>query len=241
MDRQRRPSLPVHPEQRGGIKDGPLPVAAYNWTGLYAGGSAGSTWAREPWKFVPSGTFVDDTVAGYLYGGQVGYNHQFGSLVVGIEGDYSWTNAKGGQSCPNANLFTCGGETDNLGSIAGRVGYAWGRALFYGKAGWATAEVAPKGHQNTGGIPLLPGLGTLVTPVNSSQRLDGITYGAGMEFALTNYVSAKAEWMHYSLDHERFQVSSGPEFADIKADGNLVRIGINVHLNPMRREEVPLK
>jgi opacity protein-like surface antigen len=233
-----------NPEQRGGIKDGYVdPVVAYNWTGLYGGASAGTTWAREPWYFTDAsgrriGGFVDNDVAGTLLGTQVGYNLQIGTMVVGVEGDYGWTNAKGGVACPNAFLFTCGGETEQLASVAGRLGYAWGRALFYGKAGWAGGEVSPKGHQNTGGNPSF--FDPLVTPINDSKWLNGYTYGAGMEFALTNYVSAKAEWMHYSLDRENYRVSNGPEFADISADGNIVRIGVNVHLHPMRTE-APLK
>jgi outer membrane immunogenic protein len=77
--------------------------------------------------------------------------------------------------------------------------------------------------------------------VNESKWLNGVTYGGGMEFALTNHVSAKAEWMHYNLGAENFQVSTGPEFADIRADANVVRIGVNFHLNPIRREARPLK
>jgi opacity protein-like surface antigen len=230
------------PEQRGGVKDGPAPTESYNWTGLYGGGSAGITWAREPWYFTDAsgrriGGFVENDVAGALLGGQVGYNLQFGNMVVGVEGDYGWANAKGGVACPNAFFFTCGGETERLASVAGRVGYAWGRALFYGKAGWAGGEVSPNGHQNTGGNPAVV---NLVTPINESKWLNGYTYGAGMEFALTRHVSAKAEWMHYDLGDENFQVSSGPEFADIRADGNIVRIGVNIHLNPVRTEG-PLK
>lgn len=235
------------PEQRASVKDAPVATGGtYNWTGVYVGGSAGMTWAREPWQFtnaagtpIPGG-FVDTDASGYLVGGQTGFNLQMGQFVVGIEGDYDWTNARGGKGCPNPlNFFTCGSEINQLASVTGRVGYAWGRALFYGKAGWAGGEISPHGAQNTGGNPLIGGI-TLVEPINNSKWANGYTYGAGMEFALTNYVSAKAEWMHYDLGTENFQVSSGPEFADLRADGNIVRIGINVHLNPMRRE-APLK
>ena len=50
-----------------------------------------------------------------------------------------------------------------------------------------------------------------------------------MEFALTNHVSAKAELMHYNLGSANYQVSNGPEFADISANGNAARIGLNIH------------
>jgi opacity protein-like surface antigen len=228
------------PGQRGSTKDGFAAAPdSYNWTGFYFGGSVGTAWGREPWFFtnaagVRTGATVDNEVGGTLAGGQLGYNLQTGNIVLGVEVDYDWTNARGGKSCPNAFFFTCGGDTTELASVTGRVGYALGRALFYGKAGWAGGEVAPHGQRNTNQV-------ALVNPVNQSEWLNGVTFGGGMEFALTNHVSAKAEWMHYKLGEENFQVSTGPEFADIRADVNVVRIGINVHLHPMRREERPLK
>jgi len=188
-------------------------------------------WGHERWEFTDAAgrafnpsIEVKPDYAGYLLGGQAGYNVQLGNIVVGIEGDYGWSRSRGGVSCPNQFFFTCGAEVDQLGSLAGRLGYAWGRALFYGKAGWATAEVAPAGAKNINN-PLVP----LVTPINESKRLDGVTYGGGMEFALTNHVSAKAELMHYNLGSANYQVSNGPEFADISANGNAARIGLNIH------------
>jgi opacity protein-like surface antigen len=228
------------PEQRrGSIKDGPVPaVYSYNWTGPYIGVSAGATvWGHEDWIYQISRNKVDGLgFAGYLAGGQAGYNVQVGKYVFGIEGDYGWSNAHGGKSCPNAFFFTCVVEADQLGSLTGRLGYTWGRALFYAKGGWAVGDVTLKTVQNQA-LPTAPSN----TPVNGETKtLSGWTLGGGMEFALTDRVSAKAEYMYYDLGSATYAVDNGLR-VDSDTRGSTVRIGVNLHFNPIRREEAPLK
>jgi opacity protein-like surface antigen len=229
------------PEQRsGGVKDGPMPaVYAYNWTGPYIGASVGAiAWGHEDWKFTSNNASVDDLgYAGALVGGQLGYNLQVGSTVVGIEADYGWTNAHGGSSCPNQFFFTCEVEMDRMGSVTGRLGYAVGRALFYGKGGLAFGDVTLQTRQNAG--LALPPSNTAVN--GSSETLVGYTVGGGMEFALTDRWSAKGEYMYYDLGKETFSVTANPNGVDGDTRGSTVRIGVNLHLNPVRREVTPIK
>lgn len=227
------------PGQRGSVKDGGLPaVYDYNWSGPYIGAFAGAAvWGHESWVYEINRATVDNLgFAGAFVGGQVGYNIQSGKIVLGIEGDYGWTNAHGGKSCPNAFFFTCEVEVDSLASLTGRVGYAWGRALFYGKGGLAVGDVTLLTKQNQG-VAIPPSN----TPVNSSnETLVGWTAGGGVEFALTDHVSAKAEYMYYDLGTETFVVDNGLR-VDSETHGSSVRIGVNLHFNPVRREERPLK
>ena len=71
-----------------------------------------------------------------------------GAWVWGLETDFAWTNAKGSKVCgtmaapiapPTNALFnsTCHDKLDWLMTATGRLGYAWGRALYYAKAGAA--------------------------------------------------------------------------------------------------------
>ena len=183
------------PGPTGSIKDGAAPVVyAYNWTGPYLGLYAGRTWGDEDWRSVTFGTKVSPEFGGYLAGGQAGYNVQTGRMVVGVEVDYGFSNAQGGKSCPNAFYFTCEADVDHLGALTGRLGYTWGRALFYGKAGWAFGEVEASTHLNPGST-----LGILANPASTTHWSNGWTAGGGMEFALTDRWSAKAEYMHYDL------------------------------------------
>jgi opacity protein-like surface antigen len=227
----------------GSLKDGPAPIVySYNWTGPYIGAFAGATWGSVAGHFTPPDppTGFGPDFAGYLLGGQAGYNVQSGHWVVGIEGDYGTSNAHGGVSCPSAFFFTCEGEVHDLASLTGRLGVTWGRALFYAKGGLATGEVEATGARNTGSptvIGILPV--ALVQPVPTTKWQLGWTVGGGMEFALTNRWSAKAEYMHYDLGSDRYQVSNGPEFVDAATTGDTVRIGLNYHFQ--REAPAPLK
>jgi opacity protein-like surface antigen len=233
------------PTARGSIKDGPARVVyGYDWSGPYIGAFVGSVWGKEPWRFVepPNSTLAPD-FAGNIAGGQVGYNVQFGRTVLGVEADYGATIARGGISCPNAFFFTCQADAHQLASVAGRLGATWGRALFYGKAGWAGGEVSASGKLNVSQNPLFnfpPVAPFFVNGVETTKWLNGWTAGGGVEFAVSDRWSAKAEYMYYDLGKDRFEVSDGPEHVDADIRAHVVRIGLNLHLQP-QIEPAPLK
>jgi len=73
-----------------------------NWTGAYIGAHAGYGWADWDGKLEttagnppnkdagfanPYQTLSDE---GFIGGGQIGYNSQIGSFLIGVEGDFSW-------------------------------------------------------------------------------------------------------------------------------------------------------
>jgi opacity protein-like surface antigen len=223
------------PDQKSaGMKDAlAAPEYAYNWTGYYLGGAAGITWGREDWFTAGLDTRDSPHFSGYLLGGQTGYNVQVGRFVFGVEGDFDFVHARGAHFC-NDNpagltfqfFFTCESKVDRLASVAGRAGYTLGRALFYVKGGWAGGDVTVQTKHNLNfNVPL---------PVNGESKwLNGWTVGTGMEFALTDHWSAKAEYMYYTLGNGDFRIDSGLT-ADAGAEGNAVRIGVNYHFNPVR-------
>jgi opacity protein-like surface antigen len=227
------------PGTRGSIKDAP-PTAwhAYNWTGAYVGGFAGTTWGDEHWFTHVINTRDVPQFRGYLLGGQAGYNVQAGRFVYGIEGDYGWSNAKGGKACTGGAspfFFTCEAEVNSLASLTARAGHTWGRALFYVKGGLAAGEATVQTSQNQN-LPVPPSN----TPVNGESKwLLGWTLGGGMEFALTDRWSAKAEYMYYDLGQENYRID-GNLLAEAETRGSTVRIGVNYHFAP-RCCEGPLK
>jgi outer membrane autotransporter protein len=211
----------------GGLKDGPSQVI--NWTGFYVGGSAGALTGSEYWRY-PSGDTTDPDFAGYLLGGQVGYNRQMGRIVAGIEADYGVSDARGAKGCPSQYFYSCEANVDSIGSVTGRLGYAWGRALFYAKGGWAIGDVRAHGHLNTGSTDTL--IGTFAAPVTTYHWETGWTVGGGMEFALTERWSAKAEYLHYDLGAETFHATVSPASRpEIATEGDLVRVGVNYRVN----------
>ena len=72
------------------------PAPIYSWTGIYFGGHVGGAWAEETsttfttTALALAGTQINGTPTGFLGGGQVGGNYQFGQWVIGIEADASW-------------------------------------------------------------------------------------------------------------------------------------------------------
>jgi outer membrane immunogenic protein len=81
---------------------------------------------------------ANEDTSGFVGGGQLGYNFQFNRVVLGIEGDISFTDWH---------------ETDAFGTVRGRLGYAWERVLPYVTAGLAIAD-SETGWTAGGGIEL---------------------------------------------------------------------------------------
>ncbi|OBQ89968.1 outer membrane protein [Mesorhizobium sp. AA23] len=162
------------------------PVAAmpFSWTGFYVGGQAGGGWNDSHW----SGSFFDPfntNGSGGIFGGQIGYHYQIGQYVVGIEGDLAGSTVRGENQC-SGFLATCETKQDYLGSVRGRLGYAFDRFLVYGDAGVAftkykSAEVEPFPDTYRGGSRA------------------GWTAGLGAEYALTNHWTAGVEWNYYDF------------------------------------------
>jgi opacity protein-like surface antigen len=202
----------------------------HDWTGPYVGLSAGSTWGRTHWAY--QGSTVDPDYAGILAGGQAGYNLQRGRFVGGIEADAGSSNARGSAPCPSQPIFfSCQDNIGALGSLTARFGYTLGRALFYAKGGWAFGEVTAGTAVNF----VDPGVASPPSGAANIARStiweNGWTAGAGMEYALTDRWSAKAEYMHYEFPQYGFTVAQNAT-ANATTAGDTVRIGVNYHFWP---------
>ena len=158
---------------RNSVKDAPQ---YFSWTGFYLGGHAGLVTGNttgDPGLGGPLST--DYSLNGALYGGQIGYNWQTGSTVLGVEGSFSGANIQGTTSC--VAILECKRDIDWLATVVGRAGIAMDRSLLYAMAGVAWADVST--NVSIVGIPLLSGSETHV----------GWVAGFGFEHAFTNRVS----------------------------------------------------
>src|SRR4051812_8437972 len=108
----------------------------YNWTGWYIGGHIGGAWRDR--GDVIGATTTGDGGGRFMGGVQGGFDYQFATTqwVVGFEANYSWID-----SSSNAIIFPGGfafdDRTRGLFSATGRLGVAWGPALWYFKGGYA--------------------------------------------------------------------------------------------------------
>lgn len=173
------------------------PVApAFSWTGCYVGGNGGGGRGLNDWQRLPQIDLTFNSVhnSGWLAGVQAGCDYQVGSLVVGIEGQYDWANMKDttGTIDPSiliAYYFTS--KLNRIGTLTGRVGYAFDRILLYAKGGAAFAHF---NHQL-----LATDAASSTNIYNGSQNIAGFVVGGGVEYALLPNLSLKAEYNYFDL------------------------------------------
>jgi outer membrane immunogenic protein len=199
-----------------------IAVPTFTWTGFYAGLHAGYVWSEADARtgseladddIIPGSARFDND--GFMFGAQAGYNVQFGALVAGVEGDVSWTDVGGSTS--GANRATFHADLDWLATLRGRLGVAFDRALFYGTAGFAFGDTSYRVDWDGG-------------TWGSSDLQTGYAVGAGVEYAFTNNLTLKAEWLYYDLGRETVRLERDElATADYRFEnnGNLARIGVN--------------
>jgi outer membrane immunogenic protein len=204
-----------------------VPVAApvYNWSGIYFGVNAGYAFGSSAWT--PAGTAGTGNfdVSGGQLGSTVGVNFQTGQFVFGVEGDIDWSPLKGSTS----NTTTCVGmtctletQTDWLGTVRGRVGYAFDRMLVYATGGGAFGDI-----KATLTSPALA-----VSGLTSSTEF-GWTAGAGVEYGITRNLTAKVEYLFVDLSKGSLACTAAVCGAaaltiPVSFDASLVRVGLNL-------------
>lgn len=155
----------------------------YNWTGFYVGIYGGGGWGKHDRSNI-AGFNNSYNSTGGLIGATAGYNWQFNNpLVVGLEGDIAWASIKGDDG-------GVGGTVDEskyrwLGSVRGRIGYAFNNFLVFGTGGWAFANID---HTNFG------------PPVDSfNNDRSGWTLGGGVEYAFQKNWTARVDYRYYDF------------------------------------------
>jgi outer membrane immunogenic protein len=168
---------------------------AFSWTGFYVGVNGG-------WGGGTSGGVFGNPNGG-LVGGTVGYNYQIGQFVVGLEGDWDWADLNKSGSILGTAYSN---KVDSVLTARARAGYAIDRALLYVTAGYAGAEDKVS----------MPG------SFSSTDWRSGGAFGAGIEYAFTNNISAKAEYIYAPFESKSY-------LPGYKSDLNLslVRAGLN--------------
>jgi opacity protein-like surface antigen len=188
----------------------PAPTV-YDWTGFYIGAYLGAAWGSSNFTFLDDGATTNPRFAGFLGGGEIGYNHQVGKWVFGVEGDLAWTNAHGARPCPMGFFANCEINMNWLSTATGRIGYAyWDRLLIYVKGGAAIAQVRAEAACTAADWQsmILPAVGCPST--SDSKTKVGWTAGLGSEFGLTRNVSVKSEIMYFDLGSDRYTIASIP-------------------------------
>ncbi|HUI21131.1 MAG TPA: outer membrane protein [Methylocella sp.] len=163
-----------------------VPIAPlFTWTGIYLGGQIGYGWGGDTLTVYPWGFGTNYMPNGVVGGAHVGYNFQMNQVVAGLEGDVEGTSINQNFS-PGGVLYDT--QIPVQGSIRGRLGIAFDRVLLYATGG---AEFA-------GFNTSYSGLGPYD---QSSQSRAGWTVGGGIEYAVTNNWSVRAEYRYADFGH----------------------------------------
>lgn len=219
-----------------------MPASAqdYNrWGGLYFGANAGWQSTDFDWKWdnplVTTGAETPQHDNG-IYGGHVGFQHQWGQIVVGVETAFSGTGRFGsgfdGSTCNVNAVYACEGGLRNLFTIGPRIGWApsdqW---LLFATGGYAL------GGLQTQAVLLANG----VAVERTTERHDGWFVGGGVEFALTRNIILGAEYQRVSLDTELHSVTPATDNRQVSADIDIVRARLSFKLGRAEERYEPMK
>lgn len=225
-----------------------------DWTGFYAGVHGGLNQTRSATDVTLGGAWSSETAAlrdfvatsmaerqrddGYHLGGQIGYNYQTGSLVLGVEAETSFfpgseTVSRGplrfSGSPTLSYTFTNTIDPKHMSSIKTKAGVALGSTLIYAEGGWAWTK-ARFATTATSNANYLKG-GEL------EQTMDGYIVGGGIEQRLGKNLSVRLSYnftdqgtASYATTYRPGSAFTSPAYTEtVRQDLrlHLVRAGVN--------------
>jgi outer membrane immunogenic protein len=224
-------------------------MRVYDWTGFYIGGNIGGHWGGDKIAtlsdvdFEGGGPATSDAIdafspitlnpRGFIGGVQAGYNLEGSGGVWGIEVDANWLGGSATRSLTNIPVINPLDVLTNTtqATFVSTLRMRWGttvwsdRSLFFLTAGFAFATLKTTdtiGHNGN----------TLTTSTSSSTTEPGWTAGGGFEYAFTNNISAKVEYLFVEVKRVSTAIPPTGAFADgitVTHDyfDNIARVGLN--------------
>jgi outer membrane immunogenic protein len=189
----------------------PLPV--FTWTGFYAGANGGLNFTN----FTGGAGKVWGGGTGGVLGVTGGYNWQYNQLVIGAEGDFDLDTTRSTKVSVGP-VIGFGKMTDTL-TLRARAGVAIERSLLYVTGGYVGGTVSGSVFDTT-----LPAGSQYFS---AEGWRNGYTLGAGIEYAFSDRISGKAEYLYESLTP--LAVFSAPRATNAGASNNVLRGGVNYH------------
>jgi outer membrane immunogenic protein len=187
----------------------PSYVSGFNWTGFYVGLNGGGSWGGSDWD----GYAVSNSPRGGLLGVTAGYNWQGAGSpwVFGLEGDVDWAFVDDSVLCGTG--INCQTKNNWLGTVRGRVGYAFGRVMPYATGGLAFGDIKAN-------VTAFPGV--------SDTNL-GWTIGAGVEASIYANWTGKIEYLYADLGSVNCTTAACGVAGNVDLRQNILRAGLNYH------------
>jgi outer membrane immunogenic protein len=224
-----------------------------DWSGLYVGFHLGGSemsadtsrtidtnayWLAINQAQVEAVSAIDFEEQGFTGGFQIGYNHMWDWLLIGIEADASFNalNASNAQVVPYASDPTLSFQTvtsidqDWLGTLRARLGFDLEGALLYATGGAAFGNVQfTQGFSDTAVVPY--------SELTEDEIRTGWSAGGGVEIGAFAGTTFRVEYLHTDLGTSRLTgqpLSGNPGTvqtgrAEITLD--TIRMGMNWPLN----------
>lgn len=201
-------------------RKGPPPAPVYyappfSWTGFYVGINGGGAFTDVRGNQFIGGGSVFGNPSGGMVGGQIGYNYQMNQLVLGVEASLDWADLNKGRTFADGSSDNL--RVDSIGNVLARVGWAYDRTLFYVAGGYAGGDVHAGAFNDT--------VTGLSYPGNSAWQ-SGYAVGGGIEYAITNNVSVKGEYLFSQLEGKTYYGAS-PDVVKAGLDINTFKLGVN--------------
>ena len=134
-------------------------------------------------------------------------------MVWGFEADYDASTQN--KSLPAGVLTGSTSQTPWIATLRGRVGMAFDRTLVYGTAGGAAGELRSIVNISAG-------------TTNTTVTYGSWIAGAGIEYGITDNLSARVEYLYLDKGHIATGVIGPPTTAiTSRVQDNLVRAGLN--------------
>jgi outer membrane immunogenic protein len=197
----------------------------FTWTGFYVGVHAGYAWGDEDddldgrfeeREIIVEGPAASFDVNGFLGGAHAGYNVQFDSFVIGLEGDVDFSGADGDHEFSASDGLITGNlslDSNWQASIRARAGFAFDRTLIYATGGvaFADADLEFNGSDGVGDFDF-----------SDSQTFTGWTIGLGAEYAFTDNLIGRLEARYTDFGSPDFDLDGFDDTFDV--DGRDVNV-----------------
>jgi len=221
-------------------------LRAYDWTGFYIGGNVGGHWGFDKITtstdtdggFGAAGAAAIDAASpvtlhpkGFIGGVQAGYNLEGSGGVWGIEVDANWLGGSATRSLTIPSIAPLAVMTNTAqATFLSTFRMRWGttvlsdRSMLFLTAGFVLETLKTTDTMSQLGV---------ITSTSSSTLQPGLAAGGGFEYALTDNLSAKVEYLYVAIKRVNSNitptVAGTPDVIAVTHDytDNIGRFGLN--------------
>ena len=215
----------------------------YDWSGIYGGVNFGAGLLEDQvtttttTALQPAGVATKLSPFAVVGGAQAGFNYQIQQFVIGAEGTFTWSDISGTQATPSqppVSLPTFSETSISTprwyATATGKFGFAANDFLFYAKAGaaWMSVNYTQAASTGTGNV----------SSQTISDTRSGFTAGGGIEFGMTENLSARLEYDYLNFGTKTYtfaNLNTAPAAlvlpVAIRSSTSLITIGLNYRFN----------